>query len=227
MRMSILSPDYELISKVEIIIDAVNAEYSKELEMNNDIDDIESLAEMLNDRCEKAGLPIEWDAEDEAREHPEEWMSAMAGFKGTSGHLWVILWERNLQGKWGPITFKERVLQMLGHETIHLNQYAQIGFDKLMTLESGHQKGLKLQGPAGSTENYMRLYLADPHELMAYGHDLAYDLKIINNPSALRSPEAFIEELPVYQQYRRFFDVDSKQIKQLLSYAARYYNGYN
>jgi hypothetical protein len=219
--MGILTPDYELISKVSAIVDEVNELYSKELEMNNDIDDIYSLAEMLNIRCNR--LPVEWEADDQEREHPGEWMTAMAGFKETKNHIWIILWERNLAGSWGPKTFKERVETMLGHETIHHAQYNKIGYEKVLSLESGHQAGQKLLDMGGTGVDYMQRYLSDPHELMAYGHDLAVDFKYTEHPEkALRSPETHIEELSVYKHYRRFFEPDSKQIKRLLSYAARY-----
>lgn len=220
--MGILSPDYDMIAKVEAIVDEVNVWYSNELKLNNDIDDIQSLGDMLNVRCKKLNLPIEWEVHDDEREHPEEWISAMAGFTASGSHLWVMLWERNLNGTWGPKTFKERVLGMLGHETIHFAQYKTIGRATLLDIESGHQKGLRL-ATTGDSQTYMREYLSDPHELMAYGHDLAYDIKLFGNPDALRSPSKYIEELPVYRQYRRFFERDSKQIKRLLSYAARYY----
>lgn len=220
--MGILSPDYDMIAKVEAIVDEVNVWYSDELKLNNDRDDIHSLADMLNKKCKKAKLAIEWEVEDDEREHPEEWFSAMAGVSSKGCQLWVILWERNLDGKWGPKTFKERVLGMLGHETIHFAQYEKIGRDNISNITSGHQKGLQL-AKTGDNQTYMREYLSDPHELMAYGHDLAYDIKLFGNPDALRSPSKYIEELPVYNQYRRFFDADSEQIKRLLSYAARYY----
>jgi hypothetical protein len=214
--MSILSPDHELIAKVAAIVDDVNELYSKELEMNNDVDDIYSLADMLNERCN--GLSITWEVDDDPRGDPNEWISAMAGTSAKGNVLYVYLWEQNIAQKWGPKTFKELVLGMLGHETIRFHQYEKIGLDNISKVKSGHQKGAGLGGA-----EYMRCYLSDPHELMAYGFDLAADIKASDKPDkSLRSPEAHREELPVYNQYRRFFEKDSKEMKRLLSYAARY-----
>ena len=220
--MGILNPDYALIEKVLTAVDDVNKLYAQELEMNNDMDDIYSLADMLNDRCRK--LPIEWEADDAPREDFREWMTGMAGYKNTKNHIWIILWERNLTGTWGPITFKDVVLKTLAHETIHLAQYDKIGFETVAKLSSGHQTGQKLLDMGGTDEDYMRAYLSDPHELMAYGHDMVFDIKAADDPEkALRSPEAHREDLVIYNQFRKFFDKDSKQIKRLLAYAARYY----
>ena len=226
MYMSILNPDYEMVSKVSDIIDEVNDLYVENLTMNHDIDDIHELAELLNTRMKKAKLPIEWLVYDEQREDPDEWISAMASVMfGSIKHLDVILWESNLEGKWGPATFKEMVLKMLGHETIHFNQYERIGLDRLNLIESGHQKGTKLKTKTGKDRDWMRLYLRDPHELMAYGHDLSEELKLSSDPDkALRNPEAFINELPAYGQYRQIFPVGAKPLQKMLSYAARYYS---
>jgi len=222
--MSIITPDNVIVSKVSDIIDEVNDLYVAELKMNHDIDDIHALAEMLNTRMKKAKLPIEWLVYDDVRIDSNEWFSAMASATPTENHLDVILWETNLEGKWGPATFKEMVLKMIGHETIHFEQFRRVGLDRLFEIESGHQKGTKLKTKTGKDRDWMRLYLRDPHELMAYGHDLSEELKLASDPEkALRNPEAFIDELPAYGQYRRIFPVDAKPLQKMLSYAARYY----
>jgi hypothetical protein len=226
--MSILTPDHELIAKVATIVDDVNADYLKFLESNSDDDDIDYLAKMLEEAT-TAEIPlanISWAAYDDERPDPNEWVSAMTGLTESATFISVYLWIRNLEQKWGPKTFKEVVLGMLAHETIHIAQYNRIGFDTLRdkNLKSGHQLGTELKAKTGDPDIWMQCYLSDPHELMAYGHDLAADIKANDKPEeALRSPETNREDLPVYNLYRQFFDVDSKQIKRLLSYAARYY----
>jgi hypothetical protein len=56
------------------------------------------------------------------------------------------------------------------------------------------------------------------------GHDLSIEIKESSNPSiALRNPEMFIDELPVYARYRAIFPKGANQIKQLLKYTASYY----
>ena len=222
--MSILNPDHNMVAKVSDIVDAVNDEYSDELKRNNDMDDIDSLTAMLNKRTKRAKLPIEWFNYDDQRANTDEWISAMAS-SGTDGnYLMVILWEYNLDGKWGPATFKEMVLKMLEHESIHFEQYARIGLERLDDIESGHQKGSKLKDRTGKERDYMRSYLRDPHELMAYGHDLSEEIKLSSNPrKALRNPEAFINELPVYNQFRGIFPSNAKPLRKMLSYAARYF----
>jgi hypothetical protein len=223
--MSILHPDHNMVAIVTDIINSVNIDYSAFLAMNNDIDDIQMLAEMLNERTKEEGLhiQIEWFVDDAKRSNPAEWISAMAGVAGKTCFLDVILWESNLQGAWGPSTFIEMVLKMLEHETIHFNQYDKIGLDRLNLIHSGHQKGTVLKEKTGNDRDWMRCYLRDPHELMAYGHDLSEEIKLSSNPElALRNPEAFIEELPVYGQYRNIFPSNAKPLQKLLSYAAGY-----
>ena len=216
--MSILTPDHELLADLESIIDEVNADYLNYLKHNNDEDNIEYLAELLNERSTDLRIDLKWFVDMEPRLNPMEWVSAMAGRTISKDFIEVYLWNWNLDGAWGPETFKEIVLGMFKHEAIHFAQYDRINPTKFEQITSGHQKGQGL-GEVG----YMRSYLSDPHELMAYGHDLAADIKASNNPEkSLRSPEAFIEELPVYEQYRRFFEPNENQIKRLLSYAARY-----
>ena len=67
---------------------------------------------------------------------------------------------------------------------------------------------------------------AEMHELMAYGSDLASEIKDTDNPEqVLRNPEAHKDDLPSYARYRQVFEPNSKEIKQLLKYTADYYNG--
>lgn len=222
---AILEPDHKMVATVSDIVDEVNIEYTEYLKQNHDNDDIDVLAELLNTKTKQAGLPIEWLAWYDERQEPMEWISAMASSGPDGDNLSVILWATNLETRWGPETFKEMVLQMLSHETIHFNQYSRIGRDRLGDIQSGHQKGEKLRAKTGKQRDWQRLYLRDPHELMAYGHDLSQEIKRTSDPEkALRNPEAFIDELPVYNHFRNIFPPNARPLQKLLSYAARYIN---
>ena len=77
----------------------------------------------------------------------------------------------------------------------------------------------------GDPMDWMRDYLADPHELMAYASDLASEIKDLDNPEqVLRNPEAHKQDLPSYQRYRQVFEPNSKEMRQLLKYTADYYS---
>jgi len=220
---AILEPDQEMVSAVSNIVDEVNIEYVEYLDQNYNNDDIDVLAELLNKKTKQVGLPIEWLNYPDDRQNPDEWISAIASSGPGGDKLTVILWNDNLENAWGPETFKEMVLQMLSHETIHFNQYSKIGRDRLGDIESGHQKGEKLKAKTGKDRDHLRSYLRDPHELMAYGHDLSQEIKRTSDPiKALRNPEAFIDELPVYNQFRNIFPPNAKPLQKLMSYAARY-----
>lgn len=227
--MSILTPDYDLVADIEKIVDEVNDDYSNYLKHNDDYDNIDFLAELLNEKSVDVDMDIEWKARDDIRENKGEWISAAAERTLNANYLIVYLWSDNLEGSWGPKTFKEIILGMLCHETIHFEQFERIDPIKFLFLESGHQKGIKLKAKTGKERDWHRLYLRDPHELMAYGHDLSEDIKRTSNPAAaLRNPEAFIDELPVYGMFRNIWPSDAKPMKKLLSYTARYmYEKYN
>ena len=99
-------------------------------------------------------------------------------------------------------------------------------FNRVNKIKSGHQKGTELANKTGDPKDWMREYLRDPHELMAYGSDLASEIKDTDNPEqVLRNPEAYKNDLPSYARYRTVFEPNSKEIKQLLKYTADYYNG--
>ncbi len=223
--MSVITPDYSAIDELAEVLDEVNVDYCSYLKCNDDEDDIDFLAELLNEKSAGCKLNMKWEAFDDKRKGPNEWMSAMA-FTTKGGHrsITVTLWTLNLENSWGPKTFKKYVLRLLGHETIHFGQYDRIGEDKILGLLSGHQKGLDLVKETGNTDDWLKAYLGDPHELMAYGHDLAWEMRDADDPEkALRSPEEFMNELPVYERYHGVFKHNSKQLKSLLSYAAGYF----
>ena len=183
-------PDKNFMSQVEQIIDYSIEEYQQVLDSNGDVDDIDELEEILNQNNDD-NLPIEFIATDQERKDPNEWISAEAGIDKDGKFVQVYLFSKNLEGKYGPKTFKQLVMRMLAHETIHWNQYNKIGSDKVNKIKSGHQKGTELANKTGDPNDWMREYLRDPHELMAYASDLASEIKDTNNPEqVLRNPEA-------------------------------------
>ena len=220
-----VEPDKKFMSQVEQIIDDSLEEYQQVLDDNGDVDDIDELEEILNQN-NYDNLPIEFIATDQERKDPNEWISAEAGIDKDGKFMQVYLFSQNLSSKYGPKTFKQLVMRMLAHETIHWNQYAKIGMDRVNKIKSGHQKGTELANKTGDPKDWMREYLRDPHELMAYGSDLASEIKDTDKPEqVLRNPEAHKNDLPSYSRYRQVFEPNSKEIKQLLKYTADYYNG--
>ena len=220
-----VEPDKYFMSQVEQIIDDSIEEYQQVLDSNGDVDDIDELEEILNQN-NYDNLPIEFIASDQERKDPNEWISAEAGIDEDGKFMQVYLFSKNLEGKYGPKTFKQLVMRMLAHETIHWNQYAKIGMDRVNKIKSGHQKGQELAKKTGNQMDWMREYLRDPHELMAYASDLASEIKDTDNPEqVLRNPEAYKNDLPSYARYRQVFEPNSKELKQLLKYTADYYNG--
>lgn len=219
-----VSPDVEFMDQVEQILDLSIEEYGKYLDDNNDVDDIFELEEILNSNND-SDLPIEFIASAKERQDPNEWISAMAGIDKKGPFMEVYLFSKNLEGRYGPKTFKQIVMRMLAHETIHWNQYRKIGLNKVDKIKSGHQKGTEIAKRTGNQMDWMREYLKDPHELMAYASDLASEIKDLENPEqVLRNPEAHKQDLPSYARYRQVFEPNSREIRQLLKYTADYYS---
>lgn len=218
-----VEPDAKFMSAMERAIDRVIKAYGQYLDDNNDEDDIDYLAELLNRATAK--LPVEFEVIDDERQDPNEWISAEAGVDDNGEFMTMYLFSDNLEGKYGPKTFKNLLMQAMKHEAIHWNQYGKIGYDKLDKIKSGHQKGQEKMAKSGNPLDWMREYLADPHELMAYASDLASEIKQLDNPEqVLRNPEAHKADLPSYQRYRQVFEPNSKELRQLLKYTADYYS---
>ena len=220
-----LEPDHGFLRQVEEIVDDALEEYAEFLANNNDQDDIDELEELLN-ASNYDELPIEFIADHNPRRDPNEWISAAADWDPKEGKsVRVFLHAKNLEGVYGPKTFKKILMRMLAHETIHWKQYDKFEPGVLDTYKSGYMKGVEKKDAGGTERDLMRMYLRDPHELMAYAHDLADEIKDnTDNPElALRNPEKYINELPVYQRFRQSFPKDSKQIKQLMKYTADYF----
>ena len=207
-------------------VEAALQNYNDFLQENNDVDDIEELVDLLNFECEDDVPEVLFVASHSERADPNEWISAMADFDPAEGKtITFVLHAKNLEGSYGPQTFIDTLFGALGHETIHWNQYDKFDPKKIDSHKSGHMKGTELIAKGGTQRDWMRSYLRDPHELMAYGHDLANDMMDSSDPQqALRNPEMFKEELPTWQRFRQIFPKDAKQMKQLLKYATDYFN---
>lgn len=224
-----LPHDDELLQHFINVIDDANSDYVEFLNDNNDQDDIDHLAELLNFHNESDdGEPhhnVIFHVNHEPRQDPNEMISAQAGYDTKDGsYIDIVLHAQNLDGTWGPKTFKEILVNAFKHETIHFAQYKKIPKDKFKDIRSGHQKGQEKMAKTGNPRDWMQHYLEDPHELMAYGHDLANEILDTENPEqVLRNPESFIDELPTYARYRSIFDSNSKEMKQLLKYASEYF----
>lgn len=222
---AVLDPKVDILDEIEQAIDGANRDYEQFLEKNNDQDDIEYLAELIEDYIE-SDIPIEVHVNPAKRSNPNEWISAEAGVDDTGEFINLILHSDNLVGKWGPKTFKNLVMQAMAHETIHLQQYDRIGHDKLKDLISGHQRGTQAMKSVPIDKQqavWMRHYLSDPHEIMAYAHNIASEIQELGNPEeVIRNINKYTDDVPSYALYRRIFDKDSKIIKQLLKYTAGY-----
>lgn len=219
-----VKPDDTILDIMDGVIDAVNAEYQSYLDSNNDVDDIDELADLLNDEVEMEELPIVFHVNHEPRKDPNEQMSAVASWEGDEEKgIDIVLHAKNLEGTWGPKTFKKTLLGALAHETIHFGQYDKMGKEKLGQTLSGHQKGTAAVAKGGTARDWERMYLRDPHEIMAYGHDLAKDILDMENPQqVIRQIERYKDELPVYKKFRSIFHKESPQIKSLLKYTTQY-----
>jgi len=219
-----VAPNPALLAQFEELIDDALREYGDFLDGNNDVDDIDELVELLNSYNDEEELPIEFHANHAPRKDPEEWLSASANWSREHGKsIDVFLHAKNLEGVYGPKTFKGVLMRILGHELIHFGQYDKLRPGVIDNYRSGHMKGTELAAKTGKTSDWMRSYLRDPHELMAYAHDLASELRDLDDPGAsLRNPEAHRALLPSYDRYRRVFPVNSPQVRRLLKYAADY-----
>lgn len=220
-----LTPRNDIVDIVLDAVDQASDDYQEYLRDNNDQDDIEYLAELIEEHLD-GQIDLEVYVNHTPRKDPNEWLSAEAGVQDNVEFINIILHADNLNGRWGPSTFRKIMKSALEHETIHLNQFSKIGHDKLAGMKSGHQKGtekMKSVPDNKKQEVWQREYLKDPHEIMAYAHDMARELEDSDNPlQLLRSMEQHRDKSTVYSKYRSLFDKDDAVIKQLLKYTSQY-----
>lgn len=222
-----LPPMQEWVDDFMWVVDQANADYQEFLDDNNDQDDIEELRDFLEFHMDEQ-LPIEFYVQ---HGPSNQYIAAEAGMDDKTGEVFInihLFADKLANGGWGPKTFKQLMLSAIKHETIHLNQYAKIGKGNLNKVKSGHQKGQELKNKTGKERDWMRSYLRDPHEIMAYGHDLAREIEDLENPQqVIRQIEQYKDELPTYERFRSIFDKNAPQIKMLLKYTTRYLNNEN
>lgn len=228
---AVISPIQEYMSEIDYALDQANQEYQDYLSSNNDQDDIDYLAELIEDAVDFDDLDFEVHVNHQPRRDPNEWISAEAGVDTKGTFINLILHAKNLEGRWGPKTFKDVVMQTIGHETIHLAQYDRIGRKKLNKLKSGHQRGQEAAANAPEDQKaqiWMKHYLADPHEMMAYAYNLASEVsdygqdvnRTLTQIEALSRKDQ--QAFPSYMRYRSVFEPNSKELKQLLKYTSQY-----
>ncbi len=223
---AVLQPDQLEIENLASVIDMTNVEYKEFLASNNDQDDPEELADIMTSIFDSMDVPIDVMVGNPGGK-AVDWYIQSAVVHG-GGEIDLILDPDTIIGHWGPESFKKSVLKTLEHENIHLRQRDRMGDDKYNTLPSGYMKGLKLQKKTGKERDLIRTYLRDPQELMAHGHDLAREIQASSNPAqALRNPERFREELPVYDKHRLIFPANAKPLQRLISYASKYLKNYS
>lgn len=217
-----VEPDQEYLEILEDGVDEALEEYDEYLQTHNDVDDIDVLGDLLNSSVDE-DLRMDF-AVDHDEPTTNWWMNAEATTGTTEDgdvvtDITVILKAKNMEGVYGPKTFKKMLMRLVSHELVHRGQHRRIPPENLDKMASGYQKAADAKTP----REWARKYLRDPHELMAYGETLAQEISDTDNPAAtLRNPESQMEMLPTYARFRSIFPRNSKQIKTLLRYASRY-----
>lgn len=216
-----VDPDSELIDQIMPVIKDSVEEYLDTLD--DDEHDFNELEEILNSNLEDE-FPVEFVADDTPRKNPREIVSAGASWDDAQGaHITLYLHTHNLDTQFDRLI--PEIEKKIAHETVHFGQYQRMGAEKLKRHQSGHQKGTALAKRTGRERDWLRSYMRDPHELQAYGRDLAQEIGQTQNPEqTLRNPERYRRELPTYDQMRSVFPVNTPQIRQLLKYTAAYLN---
>jgi hypothetical protein len=213
-------PDAEFLGQLSVDIDDALEEYQEYLDTHNDMDNINHLEDLLNATVDEE-LRIDFTT-NYNKTNSDWWMSAEATTGETEDgervtDFNIILNARNMIGVYGPKTFKKMLMRLVSHELVHKGQHARI--PDLNKVSSGYQKA----ADAKTHRDWQRMYLRDPHELMAYGETLAQEISDTDDPAAtLRNPEAYMEQLPTYARFRQSFPRDAKQIKSLLKYTSQY-----
>lgn len=214
-------PDQEFMALLSDGVDEALDEYAEYLADNDDVDNIDELADML-----EASIDDELRVDFVVNHEPTKsdwWMNAQAmtgededGERVTD--INVVLNAKNMEGVYGPKTFKKMLMRLISHELVHKGQHSRI--PDLDKMSSGYQKSELQKSDPRAKE---RTYLRDPHELMAYGETLAQEIADTEDPQAtLRNPEAQMDLLPTYARFRNIFPRNSKQIKALLKYTSHY-----
>jgi len=218
----ILDPDQEFMQRFTYAVEDAAREYAEFLKDNNDQDDPEELASILETFFEEEDLPITVHVGESGR-NAVDWYIQAAQVTG-SGEMDLILDPDSIDGHWGPETFIDVMTKTFEHETIHLQQRDRMGADKYNKLPSGYMKGLKKAEKTGKERDLMRTYFRDPQELMAHGHDIYREVIKLSDPeAALRNPEKHREDLPTYDKHRQIFPPNAKPLQRMMKYAYQYF----
>ena len=106
---------------------------------------------------------------------PVDWYIHSAAIK-EDGSVGIHLDYTSMDENFGPKTFVKSVKKTICHETIHLNQRKIMGEYLFDSIKSGYQRGIKLVEKTGNTQDLYDNYFSDPTEIMAHGHDLAFEI---------------------------------------------------
>jgi hypothetical protein len=221
-----VQPDQDFMAKFSDAVDEALAEYQDFLQSNDDVDDIDELASYLDaelgdpdfDDLLNININVDHDVK-----KTDWWMTAeAAGGETEDGdrvyEIDINLNAKNMEGVYGPKTFKKIIMRLISHEMIHINQYQRV--PDLGDLVSGYQKSA-----ADGGRHWETTYLRDPHELMAFADTLSQEMLDTDDPqAALRNPDAYRELLPTWARFRRIFTKDTPQIRALLKYTSQYLN---
>lgn len=222
----VLQPDEVQMELLSDALDLVNSDYEAHLSDNNDEDDPDHLAWIMDETFEEMGMSITVELGEPGANGVDWYIQSAIVYGG--GEIDLILhYDTVTGGYWGPASFKKSVMKTLEHEHIHLSQRDRMGKKKYNSLPSGYQIGLRKQEKSGKESDLIRTYLRDPQELMAHGHDLAREVQSSSNPvEAIRNPEKYREELPTYDKHRATFPPNAKPLQRLISYATKYLQHY-
>ncbi len=219
-----VTPDQEFMAELEAGVDEALDEYAEYLQDNDDVDNIDELASLLEASVDE-DLRMQFVVNDDVPKS-DMWMYAEAltgededGKRVTD--IVIYLNEKNLVGVYGPKTFKKILMRLVSHELVHKSQHSRI--NDIDRMASGYQKA----AGAKNSREWKRKYLRDPHEIQAYGETLAQEIADTENPQAtIRNPESYMDSLPTYASFRDIFPRNSKQIRALLKYTADYLSDY-
>jgi len=213
-------PDQDVIQDIGFGVDDALEEYQEYLDSNDDLDNMDELASLLNASMDDEHRLYFHVNNDKTK--LDMWMTAEAITGETDdgqrvSDMEITINSQNVAGVYGPQTFKKILMRLLNHELVHVGQHARI--KDLDNMASGYQKA----AGAKTHREWQRKYLRDPHELMAYGETLSQEIADTADPeTTMRNPEAFKKQLPTYARFRDTFPLDTPQIKALLKYAYGY-----
>lgn len=219
-----VTPDAQFLQELGFGVDEALEEYAEFLNQNDDRDDFHELASLLEASVDE-DLRMQFVVNEGPRKS-EEWMYAEAISGETEDgervtDIIIYLNAQNMDGIYGPKTFKKILMRTVSHELVHKDQHSRI--PDLDKMSSGYQKAAN----AKTHREFMRKYLRDPAELMAYGETLAQEIADTEDPHAtIRNPEAYMEYLPTYAKFRQVFPRGDRYIQRLLKYTSDYLPDY-